>query len=92
MRKIREIHWGASFKRSFKQRVRCNSKLEEKFWQRFEIFHANPFDKLLKTHKLSGKLEGLWSFSVSYDCRIIFKFVNDKEILLIDIGTHSDIY
>ncbi len=28
-----------------------------------KIFIKNPFDKSLKTHKLSGKLKGLWAFS-----------------------------
>jgi len=28
------------------------------------IFRKNPFDNRLQTHKLSGRFEGLWSFSV----------------------------
>jgi mRNA-degrading endonuclease YafQ of YafQ-DinJ toxin-antitoxin module len=57
-----------------------------------ELFSRTPFDRRLRTHKLSGKLEGLWAFSVSYDCRVIFKFLNGDEILLIDIGGHNEVY
>ena len=55
---------------------------------------ANP---LLKTHKLHGELEGLFACSVEYDLRIVFDIVEnsrtkEKEILLIDIGTHEEVY
>jgi len=40
---------------------------------------------------MSGKLKGLYSFSVEYDCRIIFYFFDDKAVL-IDIGKHDDVY
>jgi mRNA-degrading endonuclease YafQ of YafQ-DinJ toxin-antitoxin module len=51
----------------------------------------------LKSHKLGGNLAGLWSCSVTYDCRIIFNFSEDEEllemvILLIDIGSHDEVY
>jgi mRNA-degrading endonuclease YafQ of YafQ-DinJ toxin-antitoxin module len=55
-----------------------------------ELFSKNPFNPRLRTHRLTGKLEGLWAFSVTFDCRLIFKFLNGNEILLIDIGGHHD--
>jgi mRNA-degrading endonuclease YafQ of YafQ-DinJ toxin-antitoxin module len=57
-----------------------------------KLFSKTPFDRRLRTHKLSGKLEDLWAFSVIYDCRVIFKFLNGDEILLIDIGGHDEVY
>ncbi len=45
----------------------------------------NPFSKQLRTHKLTGTLKGLWAFSVDYDTRVIFSFLTDDEILLIDV-------
>jgi mRNA interferase YafQ len=56
------------------------------------LFLKNPFDRRLRTHKLTGKLEGLWAFSVAYDCRVIFKFLSKDEVLLIDIGSHDEVY
>lgn len=50
------------------------------------------FNSKLRTHKLTGKLKELWVFSVVYDCRVIFKFLNGNEAFLIDIGGHDEVY
>jgi len=47
------------------------------------------------THRLRGELAGFWACSVAYDCRIVFDFVGSQEnpvLLLIDIGTHDEVY
>lgn len=33
-----------------------------------------------------------WSFSIAYDCRVIFQFIQESKAFLIDIGTHDDVY
>jgi mRNA-degrading endonuclease YafQ of YafQ-DinJ toxin-antitoxin module len=55
-------------------------------------FVSNPHHSSLKTHQLTGDLKNLWSFSVDYDCRIIFYFESKTKIVFIDIGTHDDVY
>ena len=87
-----KITWDQGFKRSYKKKVKNNGKLRKKFWNSIELFSESPFNPRLRTHKLTGKLEGLWAFSVDYDCRIIFKFLNQDEILLVDIGGHDEVY
>ena len=87
-----EIGFSSSFKRVFKKRIRGNEKLEPRFWERLEKFAKNPFYPTLRTHKLSGELDELWSFNVEYDCRVIFKFLGENRVLLIDIGTHDEVY
>jgi len=87
-----EIGFSSSFKRAFRKRIRRDEKLGPKFWESLEKFTQNPFDPALRTHKLSGELEGLWSFSVEYDCRVIFKFLEGNRALLIDIGSHDEVY
>lgn len=85
--------WDASFKRSYKKRISNDFLLKKKFWDAIALFAENPFDEKLNTHKLTGKLKGLWAFSVSYDCRVVFKFPdNSKSVLLIDIGSHDEVY
>ncbi|MDB4926899.1 MAG: addiction module toxin, RelE/StbE family [Mucilaginibacter sp.] len=51
-------------------------------------------DPTLRTHKLSGKLAAYLACSCGYDCRIIFTIEKDnvENILLLDIGTHDDVY
>jgi len=87
------IIWDAGFKRSYKKRIGSNELLKKKFWNAMKIFVNNPYDSRLKTHKLTGKLEGLSAFSVDYNYRVVFNFTdNGKSALLIDIGSHDDVY
>ena len=84
--------WDQAFKRKYKKTFSVNTELKKNFWEAISSFSQNPFDPKLRTHKLTGKLKGLWSFSVAYDCRVIFRFINDHDVLLIDIGSHDEVY
>ena len=58
-----------------------------------EIFLENPDHPVLNTHKLSGgNLKGLWSFNLSGDIRVVFDKSQKDVIILIDIGSHSELY
>jgi addiction module RelE/StbE family toxin len=87
-----KIIWDKGFKKIYQKKVKNNVEIKERFWRAVKLFSKNPFDSRLRTHKLTGKLEGLWAFSVAYDCRIIFKFLGKDEVLLIDIGSHAEVY
>jgi proteic killer suppression protein len=87
-----KLYWDAGFKRSFKKRVKGNIDLEIRFAEAIHLFTENPFDAKLRTHKLSGELKGLWVFSCAFDCRIVFEFIDNRTVVLIDIGTHDDVY
>lgn len=87
-----EIAFSSSFKRAYKKRVAGNKKIEARFWERLESFKNDPFDGMLRTHKLSGKLKDLWSFSIEYDLRVIFYFVDARQAVFVDIGTHAEVY
>lgn len=71
--------------------------MQDKILAVLELLSDDPFQPSFKSHKLTGQLEGLWSCSVSYDCRIIFAFKKEAEtekevIVLIDIGSHDEVY
>ena len=86
-----EIVFDPAFERAYKKRIH-HPKLKEKFWRKVEIFINDPYHSLLKTHKLSGKLKDLLSFSIDYDCRIIFYFKTSNKVVFIDIGSHDEVY
>jgi addiction module RelE/StbE family toxin len=87
------ISFSSSFKKAFKKQISGRKQIEKEFWDIIEIFIENPFNHKLKTHKLQGKLNELWSFSVEYDLRIIFYFVeNDTKAVFVDIGKHDEVY
>jgi len=88
-----EVSFSDSFRKVFRKRIK-SAEIELEFWNRLEIFVNEPFDSKLKTHKLSGKLKGLWSFTIEYDLRIVFFFTNDKpkQAIFVDLGTHDEVY
>ncbi|HOX60890.1 MAG TPA: type II toxin-antitoxin system mRNA interferase toxin, RelE/StbE family [Candidatus Magasanikbacteria bacterium] len=56
-----------------------------------KIFKQNPLHPSLRLHQLNGKLDGLWSISITDSYRIIFERQENGDILFISIGKH-DIY
>jgi addiction module RelE/StbE family toxin len=87
-----ELVWDESFKRAYKKRISENAVLKKQFVKAIELFAINPYDPKLRTHKLSGQLKDLWAFSCAYDCRIVFDFIDSTTVLLIDIGSHDEVY
>ena len=85
-----KVAFSNSFKRSFKKRIK--GQKEELFLQKLELFIKDPYHSQLRTHKLSGKLKGLWSFSIDRNIRVIFYFVDPNHVILENIGTHDEVY
>jgi len=87
----------ARFKRSFKRLIKKNPQLQNQILAILELLGNDPLNPSLKSHKLTGQLDGLWACSVSYDCRIIFAFKKEAVtgndlIVLVDIGSHDEVY
>ena len=79
-----------SFKPSFvKQMNKLDKELVEEVFEKIELFKNNLNHRLLKVHKLHGKLSGRYSFSVNYKCRIIFIYESKNEVAFLDIGDHE---
>lgn len=55
---------------------------------REEVFRQNPFASILKTHKLKGELKDFYSFSISYNWRIVFHFEDKDTVVFDNVGTH----
>lgn len=60
--------------------------------EKIEWFVNNPSDPRLKTHALTGRLKGYFSFSISFKKRVVFIFVSEDEAILIDVGSHDEVY
>jgi len=81
------IFYHPRFSKSF---IELPENIKPKAEKRVNIFRRNQFDKILKTHKLHGKLQDIWSFSVDAKYRIIFEF-DAPDAIFLDIGDH-DLY
>lgn len=66
-------------------------QVKEKSIMRENIFKENPFNPILKTHKLQGKYKDYLSFSVGNSYRIMFQFLNTArtKAVFINIGNHE---
>ncbi len=94
---MRELVLTPRFRRTFRRFVRRNRRLQFRIEETLAQMQADVFAPALGSHKLSGELYGLWACTCGYDCRIIFAIEKDKEtdqelILLLDIGTHDQVY
>lgn len=94
---MRNFAWSNAFRRAFRKRARNDQILQTRIFETLDRLATDPFDSRLRSHKLSGQLEGLWSCWADYDCRIVFTFETDpqseeEQILLIDIGSHDEVY
>lgn len=76
-------------KRFVKNWSRLNPKTKKETVGKIDIFLENPYSPSLRTHKLGGRLNGLYAFSLSYQLRILFRFCQDNIIEFIDIGGHE---
>ena len=81
------INAGAHFKRSFK---RLPVDIRKDFENKISAFSVNPFEFNLRTHKLRGKLSKYYSFCLREGYRVLFRFGEPNEVLLLDIGKHDD--
>lgn len=93
----RELVLSKSFQKSYRKFVTKKPFLKNFIEEALINLERNTFSPDLKTHKLSGNLYGLYACSCGYDCRIIFSIEKDLKrkteiILLVDIGTHDEVY
>ena len=85
------------FERTFRKFVRRDPRLQRRIEETLLALSVDAFTPALETHKLSGRLSSALACSCGYDCRIIF-FLDeevasgDEVIVLVDIGTHDEVY
>jgi len=89
MRLNKTFNYSRIEKRFFKK----HKELLEKYRVVLKQLQKDPFEPSLKTHKLKGSLNRYYSCSLDYRYRIILIIeIIEKEIILINIGSHDDVY
>jgi len=94
---VSNLVWSAGFIRKFKRLTKKNPQMRSHVEKVLQLLTEDPFDSSLRTHKLKGDLDGVWSCSIDYDNRILFEFVansdsGEEDILLLTLGSHDDVY
>jgi addiction module RelE/StbE family toxin len=79
--------------KEFKKHVKKLSiKKRDKVQESIKKFLKDPSAPTLRHHALKGKYEGVFSLSAGGDLRIHYRKISDEEIVLITVGTHSQLY
>lgn len=91
------LNWSSSNKRAFRKTIKKDPSLKSRIITTMRLMENDPFDSLLKTHKLKGVLADSYACSIDYNYRLIINVVKnpvsgEAELLLIDIGTHDEVY
>jgi addiction module RelE/StbE family toxin len=94
---MRTLLWSKTFVKAFKQTLKRHPTLRPDLEATLRLLAEDPFAPSLATHKLKGKLSGLWACRVGYDMRIIFEFIRGDnssadDIFLLGLGTHDEVY
>ncbi|MCB1864642.1 MAG: plasmid stabilization protein [Chromatiales bacterium] len=83
----------AGFDRRARKFLSRHPDLRPHLAETLEKLSADPFDPSLRLHPLSGKLRGLQAIRLTYSYRITLTLqILEHEILLLDIGSHDDVY
>lgn len=83
-----QVKYTTHFVKQFKK---LSPKKKQEAIKSEKLFREDPSTLQLKTHKLTGKLHGLWAFSINFHDRIIFEFIDGNKIIFHRIGSH-DVY
>lgn len=78
-------------KRYLKRLKKKDAILLERIEKQLILFAANPRHPSLRTHKLTGKTENVWSISAGLKLRLLY-LVKDEGFYFFDIGSHDDVY
>ena len=85
-----EIQYHKDFLKRFEK---LDEKHKNKVVKTIERFSKNPLEQSLKNHQLKGALRHFRAISVTGNMRIIFEqFDNYTLVVMLDVGTHNQVY
>ncbi len=81
------------FLRNSRKFLKQHPDLRDRFAQVLAQLREDPFAPQLSYHPLSGKYEGVQAIHLTYNYRIILSIlITEKEIILLDVGSHDEVY
>ncbi len=85
--------WTAHFTRAATRFAKRHPELKRKLARILRDLEKDPFQLHLDYHHLGGKLKDMQAISITDNYRVTLTIViAEKEILLLDIGTHDEVY
>lgn len=73
--------------------LKKHPELRPRYFKTLLLLERNPRHPSLRLHALRGRLAGLHSVSISMRYRITLELeLRKREIVFVNIGSHSDVY
>ena len=73
--------------------IKRHPEIVSQYEKTLKLLEVNPTHSSLRLHKLSGKLEGLYSVSINMSYRISLEFIiHEDTVIPVDVGTHDEVY
>lgn len=84
------IKYSSNFEKKFNKLQRKNILSKTKLDQKLRLLTLNPRHPSLRLHKIESR-NSAWSISIDMSLRILFVY-RAYGILLVDIGSHNEVY
>jgi mRNA-degrading endonuclease YafQ of YafQ-DinJ toxin-antitoxin module len=85
--------WTSGFTRAAGKFLKQHPKLREKFAMILGDLERDPFQPHLRYHHLGGKLQGIQAISITSSYRLTLTIlISNKEVILLDVGSHDEVY
>ncbi len=82
-----------SYLRRARKFLKKHPEIRGQYRKTLELLELDPYHPSLRLHSLRGNLSGLSSVSINISYRIVLELIIEgKEILLINIGKHEQVY
>ena len=88
-----EIIYTEQYNKKAAKFIKSHPDVLSQYQKTLELLSLNPHHPSLRIHELKGKFEGLSSISINMKYRITLEMiVTPKEIFLINVGDHDQVY
>ncbi len=81
------VEYSPRFIKKFQKLSKVDYALKHSVISSIEIFQTNPNYPSLRLHKLSNT--NAWSISVNMRIRILFVYLGNDRVLMLDLGGHE---
>lgn len=79
-------------KRFLKTFQKLPGKIQEKVFERLELFQREPFHRLLHNHSVEAAYPNWRSINITGDYRALYELQKEGSVVFMKIGTHSELY
>ena len=80
-----------SYIRRARKFLRKHPEIHSQYRKTLQLLELDPYHPVLRLHSLEDRLKGLSSVSINMSYRIVLE-IRGEEIILINIGSHDQVY